>query len=95
MRSSQSEAINTAEASLFSIALSVSFIPTTKSEFFNSSSVIRSHLLFSTLNPRNIGIISLTASNVNNFYPIFLSVYGQLFYHVPVCIIAPNLYTFL
>ena len=29
------------------------------------------------------------------FYPIFLSVYGQLFYHVPVRIIAPNLYTFL
>lgn len=29
------------------------------------------------------------------FYPIFLSVYGQLFYHVPVRIIMHYFYTFL
>lgn len=28
------------------------------------------------------------------FYPIFLSVYGQLFYHVPVRIIMHHFYTF-
>lgn len=28
------------------------------------------------------------------FYPIFLSVYGQLFYHVPVRIIMHYFYTF-
>ena len=71
MRSSQSDAINTHAASCFSTARSVSFIPTTKAADFNSSSVIHSHLLYSTLNPRNIGIITFLLSDVNISYSEF------------------------
>ena len=69
--SSQSEAINTHAASCFSIARSVSFIPTTNVPDFNSSSVIHSHLLYSTLNPRNIGIIPSLDAYVKLFYRLF------------------------